>query len=84
MSTLPYRNEMKMMDLGGTRTICISSHYKILPLIGGTVGDVFCDCPGITLLIEGEGPHLLANWRRTLNFVLTNKVVFFQGHMCEY
>ena len=60
------------------------SHYKILTFIGGTVGHVFCDCPDITLLIEGEGPHLLANGRQTMNSVLTNKVVFFQGHMCEY
>ena len=42
---------------------------------------VFCDCPDITLLIEGEGPHLLANGEQTTNSVSTNKVVFFQGHV---
>ena len=48
------------------------------------MGHVFCDCYDITLLIKGEGPHLLATGRQTMNSVWTNKVVFFQGHMCEY
>ena len=38
----------------------------------------------ITLLTKGEGPHLLATGRQTMNSVWTNKVMFFQGHMCEY
>ena len=83
MSTLPYWNEMKMMDLGGTRTIH-SSHYKILTFMWHCGPCFFFDCPDITLLIEGEGPHLLADGRQTMNSVLTNKVVFFQGHMSEY
>ena len=52
--------------------------------MGGTVGHVFYDCSDIMLLIKGEGPHLLANGRQTMNSVWTNEVVFFQGHMCEY
>ena len=62
----------------------VASCYKILMFIGGTVGHVFCDCSDITLLIKGEGPHLLTDGRQTMNSVWTNKVVFFQGHMCEY
>ena len=61
-----------------------TSQYKILTFIGGTVGHVFCDCFDITLLIKGEGPHLLTDGRQTMNSVWTNKVVFFQGHMCEF
>ena len=61
-----------------------ASCYKILTFIGGTVGRDLCDCSDITLLIKGQGPHLLANRRQTMNSVWTNKVVFFQGHMCEY
>ena len=81
MSTLLYWNETKMTDLGRTCTTC----SKLLQnFIGSTVGHVFCDCSDITLLIKGEGPHLLANGKRTMNSVWTNKVVVFQGHMCEY
>ena len=60
MSTLFYWNETKTMDLGGA-ILHTASCYKILTFIGGTVGHVFCDCSDITLLIKGEGPHLLAN-----------------------
>ena len=74
MSTLSYWNETSV-----ELVLHVASHYKILTFIGGTVGHVFCDCSDITLLIKGEGPHLLANGRRTMN-----KVVFFQGHMYEY
>ena len=79
MSTLSYWNETKMTDLSGTHTTRSKSTF-----IGGTVGHVFCDCSDIMLLIKGEGPHLLANGRQTMNSVWTNKVVFLQGHMCEY
>ena len=72
MSILPHQNETKMTNLGGTHTI------------RGTVGHVSCDCYDIMLLTKEEGPHLLATERRTMNSVWTNKVVFFQGHMCEY
>ena len=72
-----------MTDLSGSHNTC-SKSLQILTFIGGTVGHVFCDCSDITLLIKGEGPHLLANGRRTMNSVWTNKVMFFQGHKCEY
>ena len=62
----------------------VASCYQILTFIGGTVDHVFCDCYDITLLTKGEGPHLLATGRQTMNSVWTNKVMFFQGHMCEY
>ena len=51
----------------------VASCYQILTFTGGTVGHVFCDCYDI-----------MATGRQTMNSVWTNKVVFFQGHMCEY
>ena len=83
MSILPHRNKTKMTNLSGTHTIH-GKLLQILTFIGGTMGHVFCDCYDITLLTKGEGPHLLATRRQTMNSVWTNKVVFFQGHMCEY
>ena len=81
MSILPHWNETKMTDLGGP-VLHVASCYQILMFIGGTVGHVFCDSYDITLLTKGEGPHLLATGTQTE--LWTNKVVFFQGHMCEY
>ena len=81
MSILPHRNETKTTNLSGT---CTTNGKSILTFIGGTVGYIFCDCYDITLLTKGEGPHLLATGRGTMNSVWINKVVFFQGHMCEY
>ena len=65
MSTLPYQNEMKMTDLGRTRTIR-SKLLQNFNIHRWHCGPCFCDCPDITLLIEGEGPHLLANGRQTM------------------
>ena len=84
MSILPHWNETKMTNLSGTHTICgkLLQNFNIHRWHCGPC--FFCDCYDITLLTKGEGPHLLATGGRTMNSVWTNKVVFFQGHMCEY
>ena len=83
MSILPHQKEMKMIDLVEP-ILHMGSPYQILTFKGGTVGHVFCDCYDNTFLTKGEGPHLLATGRQTMNSVWTNKIVFFQGHMCKY
>ena len=77
MSTLPYQNETKMADLMEP-ILHVASCYKILTFIGGTVGHVFCDCSDITLLIKGEGPHLLTDGRQTMNSVGPTKLCSFR------
>ena len=83
MSILSQRNETKMMNLGGTHTTCGQS-LPNFNIHSWYCGPCFCDCYDIMLLTKGEGPHLLATGRQAMNSVYTNKVVFFQGHMCEY
>ena len=69
---------MKTTDLSETCTTQVLTNFS------STVGHAFCDCSDIMLLTKGEGPQLLANGRQTMYPVWTNKVVFFQEHMCEY
>ena len=83
MSILLHQNETQMTDLSGTCT----THGKSLPNFSIHMqhcGPCFCECYDITLLTKGEGPHLLATGRQTMNSVWTNKVMFFQRHMCEH
>ena len=83
MSTVPYQNETKTTDLGGTCT----THGMSLPnfkVHWVALWAMFFVTYDITPLTKGEGPHLLATRRQTMSSVWTNKVVFFQGHMCEY
>ena len=77
MSILLHQNETKTTNLSGT-VLHVASHYQILTFIGGTVGHVFCDL-NITLLTKGEGPHLLATGRQTMNSVLDQQSCVVSG-----
>ena len=68
----------------GGPILCVAGDKGFLTLTDGMVDHALCGHYDIMFLIGGEGPHLLATGRQTMNSVQTNKVVFCQGHMYEH
>ena len=71
MSTLPYRNEIKMAEVREPK-LHMACHLLFLMFIDGTVSHVLYGYYDIMLFTKGEGPHLWTIVGQAGNSILMN------------